>query len=118
MTGRKGIEGQLRDLYSKPEKRRILIGYLQNKARLFPDGHPFKDDLEAGKRSYYSTNNDYQLIGVLVRDVIPDEQEVTISYGRLKNDILEPAGLQLLALYLPIQKEDWLSIINENEDSE
>lgn len=118
MTGKKGIEGQLRDLYGKPEKRRILIGYLQNKAKLFPDGHPFKDDFEASKRAYYSANNDYQLIGVLVRDVAPDEQDISISYGRLKQDILDPAGLQLLALYLPIRNADWLSIINKNEDTE
>jgi len=39
MTNRDGMENQLCDLCDKPEKRRILISYLKNKARLFEDGH-------------------------------------------------------------------------------
>ncbi len=113
MTNKDGIENQLRDLCSNAEKRRVLISYLQNKARLFPDGHRFKRDLDAGIRSYYSGTANYHLIGVLVRDVEPNEQDISLSYSQLKEHVLKPTGLKLLALYLPIPKEKWLSIMNE-----
>lgn len=113
MTGGKGIESQLRDLYDDRLKRNILITYLKNKMRYFPDGHPFKTDFEASQRNYYSGIENFHLIGVLIRDVAHDERDVSLSYGRLKNHILEPKGLNLLALYLPIPKEQWLDVINE-----
>jgi len=113
MTNAKGIENQLRDLYTSAEKRRILIAYLQNKARLFPDDHSFRVDLNAGIRAYYAIDGIYHLIGVLVRDVDPDERDILLNYEKIREDILEPVGLKLLALYLPIPKEEWLQIINE-----
>jgi hypothetical protein len=116
MTNADGMENQLRDLYASDEKKRILIAYLQNKARLFPEGHPFKEDLNAGIKAYYLADGSYQLIGVLVRDVEPDENDISISYGRIKDDILEPIGLKLLALYLPIKKAEWLQIINQRAE--
>jgi hypothetical protein len=116
MTNAKGIENQLLDLYNNPSKRLILISYLKNKARLFQDEHQFKIDLNKGIRNYYSENKMYQLFGVLVRDIESNEQDVLPSYGRLKSEILEPIGLQLLALYVPINSNDWLETINGSEE--
>jgi hypothetical protein len=113
MTGADGIESQLRDLYCDRTKRQILVSYLKNKMRLFPEGHPFKTDFNLGFRAYYSNPEEYQLIGVLIRDVEHNERDLSLSYGRLSAHILEPIGLKLLALYLPIQQRDWLDIINE-----
>lgn len=114
MTGSDGIERQLRDLYTNRAKRQILISYLKNKMRHFPDGHQFKVDFDLSFRAYYSNPEDYKLIGVLIRDVDQDERDLSLSYRRLNTHILEPIGLKLLALYLPIQQDDWLNIINEN----
>lgn len=72
----KSMEMQLRDLYEDSEKRRFLIRYLSNKARLFPDGHPFKEDLKAGRLNYYSGEGKYQLFGVLIRDTEPNEEDL------------------------------------------
>jgi len=111
MTNRDGIENQLLDLYRNSNKRLILISYLKNKARLFPKGHRFRNDLDKGIRNYYSENK-YQLIGVLVRDIDSNEQDVLPSYDRLKRNILEPIGLLLLSLYVPINSGEWLETIN------
>ncbi len=116
MTGADGIERQLRDLYRNRGKRQILISYLKNKILLFPENHPFKLDFIFGLRAYYSNPEDYQLIGVLIRDVEPEERDLSLSYGRLRTQILEPVGLKLLALYLPIQQKEWLDIINEENE--
>jgi len=113
MTYADGIEKQLSDLYNDRNKRFILISYLKNKMRHYPDGHPFKIDFNASERNYYSGTSNFLLYGVLVRDVESDVRDVSISYERLKNHILEPNGLKLLALYLPIRKEEWENIINE-----
>lgn len=115
MTSVHGVENQLRDLYSDRSKRLILITYLKNKMRHYPNGHQFRSDFESSTRAYYSGECDYQLIGVLVRDVEPDERDVSVSYHRLRDHVLEPKGIRLLALYLPIQKEEWLEIINEEQ---
>jgi hypothetical protein len=116
MTYSDGIEKQLLDLYNNPSKRLILISYLKSKARLFPDDSQFKIDLNKGIKSYYSENNKYQLVGVLVRDIESNERDVLPSYDRLKRGILEPIGLQLLALYVPINSSDWLETINGSEE--
>lgn len=116
MTGADGIESQLRDLYNNRPKRQILISYLKSKMLLFPEGHPFKVNFDAGFRAYYSYPENYQLIGVLVRDIEHDERDLSLSYGRLSTRILDPIGLKLLALYLPIQQKDWLNIINEENE--
>lgn len=113
MTKTDGIESQLRDLYDDRNKRLILITYLKSKMRHYPDGHPFKIDFNASQRAYYSPGSNFQLIGVLIRDVAADSRDLSSSYERLKAHILEPQGLKLLALYLPIQKEQWESVINE-----
>lgn len=116
MTSADGIESQLRDLYNDRSKRLILISYLKNKMRHYPEGHPFRSDFESSERAYYSGGCDYQLIGVLVRDVDPEERDVSVSYERLRNQVLEPKGIKLLATYLPIQKEDWLNVINDTQE--
>lgn len=116
MTSADGIERQLWDLYNDRSKRLILISYLKNKMRHYQEGHPFRRDFEASERAYYSGNCDYQLIGVLVRDVDPDERDISLSYVRLRKQVLEPKGIKLLALYLPVRKEEWLRIINTNQE--
>jgi len=116
MTYQDGMENQLCDLCDQPEKRRILISYLQNKARLFEDGHQFKEDFNASVKAYYTAHGSYQLVGVLVRDTDPVEEDVSESYHRIKDKILEPTGLKLLALYVPVKQSDWLKIINETKE--
>ena len=113
MTGADGIERQLRDLYNYKKKRQVLIAYLKNKICLFADGHPNKADFDASLRAYYSNDEEYYLTGVLIRDVESNERDLSVSYQRLRTQILEPRGLKLIALYLPIQKEEWMDIINE-----
>lgn len=117
MTNADGIENQLKDLYNDRTKRLILISYIQNKIRATSNTN-FQNDFNRACESYYKQNSSkYLLYGVLVRDITPNENDIKKSYEKLKVEILEPIGLRLLAIYLPIAKEKWLSIINgvENE---
>lgn len=114
MTYRDGIENQLKDLNHNRNKRLILISYLKNKARLYDSDHPFRKDFDQSIQSYYRCQS-YQLIGVLVRDVQPNERDLSVSYERLSQEIVDPTGLQLLALYIPLNQNEWLGIINQEE---
>lgn len=118
MTKSDGMENQLQDLNSNPNKRRTLIQYLASKTRNLSSIDPFRADLSKAIKNYYqSVDCKYQLFGVLVRDIEPDEEDLSHSYARLKTDILEPAGLRLLAVYMSIKKENWEAIINQNNQN-
>lgn len=112
MTNPFGIEKQLKDLYQDSKKRLILISYIQSKISLL-ENKPFKIDFKNAITTYYKKDVcKYLLYGVLVRDTNANENDVKNIYSRLKSVILEPTGLKLLAVYLPIKKENWLDIIN------
>jgi len=108
-----GMIDQLKDLYKDHQKRRILIEYLQSRVNLDED---IKRDFNSAVRSYYSPDNNYQLFGVLVRDTDAKEEDLKTVYNTLKKTVLEPTGLRLLAVYMPIKKEEWLSIINKEKE--
>ena len=110
MTKSDGIENKLKELYSKRDKRNILISYLASKTINLADDHQFKIDLRKAIHTYYNSEQ-YQLIGVLIRDVTSDDRDVSLSYEKIKTTILEPVGLKLIALYTSIKKEEWPNII-------
>lgn len=116
MTNSNGIEKQLKDLYTNRQKRLILISYLQNKLNLIDVN--FKSDFNNAIKNYYNSDSqaNYLLYGILVRDISPNEKDLKSSYIKLKNEVLIPTGLKLLAIYLPISKNSWLKIINGQKD--
>lgn len=118
MTNPTGIEKQLKELYSNQQKRLILISYLQNKLQLQNNGSNFKMDFDNALKYYYNPDSEpnYLLYGVLVRDTSANENDLKRSYDELKNKVLNSAGLKLLAIYLPINKNKWLNIINGAEN--
>lgn len=106
-----GMESQLKELFRHASVRRLLISYLGNKTRGLDANHPFKVDYLAALRTYYGAVQAYQLMGVLVRDVEPHENDIRPSYHRLKAVICEPVGLRLLAIYTCRAKSNWKEII-------
>lgn len=112
MTNTIGMEYQLRNLYKEQQKRLILISYIQNKISVVEDNN-YKQDFDSAIKNYYrQSSTNYLLYGVLIRDTEPNENDIQGSYNRLKEEILEPNGLKLLAVYVPIPKSQWLNIIN------
>ena len=116
MTNPTGIENQLIDLYRDQNKRIILISYIQNKISL-SNNLNFKENFANAIRSYYQSNGSkYLLYGVLVRDTGVNEDDIKQSYDKLKEQVLNPIGLRLLAIYVSIPKNQWLKIINGDEN--
>jgi len=113
MTNKDGIEEQLINLIENSEKRMFLIQYLANKTRSFDDTHPFKRDYKLAFENYYnySSSNNFQLIGILVRHKVKsDNKDVSKSYEKIKAKI-DKAGLKLIALYLPMPMEEFKSLL-------
>ncbi len=111
------IENQLKALYSESNKRMILIRYLANKVRSLNSSNPFKIDYEKAKKTYYLNNHpNYQLIGVLMRDVEPNEEDIKKSYLTLVSHVKGITGIKLIACYLPISKEKWKTIIESDSE--
>jgi hypothetical protein len=116
MTNSTGIENQLRDLYNNQNKRLILISYIQNKISLSNNSN-FKEDFANAIRNYYQSNgSEYLLYGVLIRDTDVNEDDIKQSYDKLKKRVLNRIGLRLLAIYVSIPKDQWLKIINGDEN--
>jgi len=116
MTNPKGIENQLKDLYKDQNKRLILISYIQNKIGSNKNRN-FQKDFNNALLNYYKQNEGkYMLYGILVRDTEVNENDIKVSYNKLKNEILDPIGLKLLAIYVSISKHQWLKIINGDEN--
>jgi hypothetical protein len=105
-----GMISQLKELYSNHQKRLDLIRYLQTKIALNDN---IKEDFQSAIKAYYNPDNNYQLIGVLIRDTEAIEDDLKKVYEDLKDTILKPTGLQLVAVYLPIKQEKWIEILNQ-----
>jgi len=105
-----GMISQLKELYSNHQKRFDLIRYLQSKTTLNDN---IKKDFQSAIKAYYNPDNNYQLIGVLIRDTKAIENDLKEVYKKLRDTILEPTGLQLVAVYLPIKQEKWIEILNQ-----
>jgi hypothetical protein len=108
----KGMIAQLKELYSNHQKRLDLIRYLQTKIALTDN---IKKDFQLAIKAYYNPDNNYQLIGVLIRDTEANEDDLKNVYEDLKDTILKPTGLQLVAVYLPIKQEKWIEILNQRQ---
>lgn len=112
MTNPGGIEHQLKDLYNDRQKRLILISYIQNKIPSSANNE-LESDFNSAIKAYYNQDVcNYLLYGVLVRGTGVNENDVKNSYEKLTIEILETAGLKLLAVYLPIKMENWVNVIN------
>jgi hypothetical protein len=107
-----GMISQLKELYSNHQKRFDLIRYLQSKIALNED---IKKDFQSAIKAYYNPDNNYQLIGVLIRDTEANENDLKKVYENLRNTILDPTGLQLVAVYVPIKQKKWIEIINQRQ---
>jgi len=114
MTGGQQMEEQLRDLHDNKQLKRFnLIQYLASKTRNLDDIDSFKLDYKRALANYYANGSiNYQLLGVLIRDVEPSEEDLKESFERLNTSVLEPNGIRLLACYTPIEKSEWSNIIS------
>ncbi len=98
MYGRTGLKKQLENLRDRTAIRDELFKYLCYRAR---GASWIKRFQQAGKR-YLTNKSDVQLIGFLIRDVSPHENDVGVRVDSLGQDCPDGMKIKLFVLYLPI----------------
>lgn len=98
MTGRMGMTQQLENLVIDMGLLYALIRWLQPRCR----GNDAEPHFNAAiSLLLQSGNKAVALFGVLVRDTLPDERDLSSRGQRLGGIVKAPASCYLLALYLP-----------------
>lgn len=113
LYGRTGMIEQLSDLQTKEIKRNNLVKWLTSKIPLLSEN--FKIDLKNALSTYIKSNKEkVQLVGVLVRDTIPNELDLKNRAKSLEKASLPLMGVWLFALYtgLTMENDTWKDIID------
>lgn len=101
MGGRSGLPQQLKDLRIDRELHRHLVRNLFFRCT----GH-LRERLVAAACRYTANPNDCRFFGVLVRDVLPDEQDLRNAVSQLGKDCPVVTRTEVLAIYLPLGQLD------------
>ena len=113
--GNHGLIYQLTQLKTKREKRLDLIKWLGHKLEGLDNSDEIKQLYVAATNTYsQSLHTKIKLIGVLVRDTEPKENDLKNPYTTLTNDIHDEMQLKLLALHIPIKISDLATSIGAN----
>lgn len=97
MYGRTGLKRQLEDLRDDEAIRDDLVKYLGHRS----GSASWKDRFRQATRRYLENSSDIQLYGYLVRDVEPDQGDLSARVDDLDNGCPGGTRIELLALYLP-----------------
>jgi len=105
--GEHSLNKQLTDLRDKRSLRDKAIFYLGHRATK----SNWKKVYQSAVKNYLKTGGTYVAIfGVLVRDVLPNSDDLETSRQLLSGNCLANTLIELLAIYLPTGSIDFLSI--------
>ena len=97
MYGPKGLKKQLEDLREKELIRDGLVKYLCHRSI----GAVWYPRFQAAVRRYLINSSDFQLYGLLIRDVPPNCRDLRVRVLKLSEKCPDCTTIELLALYLP-----------------
>ena len=97
MYGHSGLKRQIEDLRDRQSIRDQLLRYMGFRA----NGASWQERFKNAVGRYLQNNADVQLFGFLVRDVEPNEDDLSARVEGLATDCPERMRIELLALYLP-----------------
>lgn len=97
MHGRTGLKQQLEDLRDREDIRDGLVKYLAHRAR----SAAWEERYRSASRRYLTDNTDVRVFGILVRDVVPNQDDLRVRVSKLGDNCPKGTVIQLFALYLP-----------------
>ena len=101
--GPTGMKPQLENLKSNKEARSALIKYLGHKVAKLDEKHRFRIDFRSALKSWtVSFGTNVRIVGMLIRDILPDEKDLVARFNELVRDINAKMHLDLFAIYIPI----------------
>jgi hypothetical protein len=105
MYGRTGLKQQLENLRDDVSIRDGLVKYLGYRAV----NASWRDRYEESSKRYLADSTDVQLYGLLVRDVVPHEDDVKARVSKLHTGCPSNMTIEILGIYLPIGNVSSLS---------
>lgn len=97
MHGQTGLKQQLEDLRDNPTIRKVLVEYLGYRAT----NAPWKEQFRRAASRYLKDFSDVRIFGVMVRDVVPHQDDLRVRVNKLGNGCQASMAMELLAIYLP-----------------
>lgn len=97
MHGRTGLKQQLEDLRDKLSIRDNLVKYLWHRAV----NAPWKNRFIVAYSRYNADYTDVRIFGVLVRDVMPHQDDLRVRVAKLGEGCPASMSIELMAVYLP-----------------
>lgn len=105
----KGMIDQLKDLANNTNVTKQLIRNMGFKVKDLEKDNPFRRDYFEALNNFYF--NKFHLIGILVRDTIPNEQDLRARFNNLTKNVKKEVGLNLTALYVPVEIDKWNNLM-------
>ena len=97
MYGETGLKKQLENLRDQKRIRDDLFKYLGHRA----NGAPWRARFIDASRRYLKNSSDVHLYGVLIRDVVPNHDDINLCVNQVGAGCPEGTRIELLAIYLP-----------------
>jgi len=97
MHGRTGLKQQLEDLRDKVSIRDDLVKYLGYRA----NGAEWKEQYRKAAKRYMIEHTDIRVFGLLIRDVLPQQEDLRARATKLETGCPPFMTIELLAVYLP-----------------
>lgn len=112
LYGKTGMVKQLEDLKNYSEKRHDLVRWIFGKA-IISKGL-FLEDCRKAISLYGKNDENVQLIGVLVRDTIPNKRDLDSRAKSLHNNLPDQMKVKLISIYSGLKMEinQWVSIMD------
>ncbi len=107
MHGRTGLKQQLEDLRDQKSIRDTLVKYLGHRA----NAAVWCPRFQAAMQRYLKNSSDVQLYGLLIRDVPPDNRDLSVRVQKLSENCPDGTRIELLAIYLPVGSIDGIGKI-------
>ena len=94
-----GLNAQLKNLKTDVVKRQNLLMWLGYKIAKLSRTNQIRQEYEEAIRLYNA--DQFRIVGVLVRDTLPNKNDLKSSFDELSEDLNSNIYLKLLAIYLP-----------------
>ena len=115
MHGESGMMRQLGNIRDSRTLRFDLINWLAFKCLYNNTKEAKKDFITALKVYKTSQNMKVALVGILIRDTAPNEDDLRLGYERFSGETTPEMSLGLSALYLPIRIGEFENFLNRTE---
>ena len=111
--GPDGLIKQLNEIKDEPKKRKELIMWLGHKISTLSDNDTNKIAWQQASLSYYGSDEEFKIFGVLIRGVAPDEKDLEAVFNGVILNMKNEIYLELISLYLPILKSEYANTMGE-----